>query len=219
MTARNAFANQKVMPETELYTITDLSRIWVFASVFEYQMADVHVGQSATVSLPYDGGRSLQARVSYIQPQVDPATRTIQVRIDLANPGVVLKPEMFVNVELKSPQAKRLMVPAEAILDTGARKVVFVDRGNGYFEPRDVKAGERVGDRIQVLSGLSAGERIVTSGNFLINSESQLQSAAQGMTAMPEMAAPPTPQAAPAGKQESMPGMPGMAPPGGGRHD
>jgi hypothetical protein len=126
---------------------------------------------------------------------------------------------MFVNVELKSPRAERLMVPAEAVLDTGSRKVVFVDRGNGYFEPRDVMAGERLGDRIQILSGLSAGERIVTSGNFLINSESQLQSAAQGMAGMPGMAAPPKPQAGPAGKQESMPGMPGMAPPGGGRHD
>jgi membrane fusion protein, copper/silver efflux system len=219
VTARNAFANQKVMPETEIYTITDLSRIWVFASVFEYQMPEVHVDQIATVSLPYDGGRSLRARVSYIQPQVDPATRTIQVRLDLPNPGTALKPEMFVNVELKSPRAERLMVPAEAVLDTGSRKVVFVDRGNGYFEPRDVTAGERLGDRIQILSGLSAGERIVTSGNFLINSESQLQSAAQGMAGMPGMAAPPKPQAGPAGKQESMPGMPGMAPPGGGRHD
>ena len=202
VTARNAFANQKVMPETEIYTITDLSRIWVFASVFEYQMPDVHLGQSATVSLPYDGGRSLQARVNYIQPQVDPATRTIQVRLDLPNPGTALKPEMFVNVELRSRQAKRLMVPAEAVLDTGARKVVFVDRGNGYFEPRNVTAGERAGDRIQILSGLSAGERIVTSGNFLINSESQLKSAAQGMAAMPGMpgmSAPPKSQAAPAG--------------------
>ncbi len=222
VTARNAFANQKVMPETELYTITDLSRIWVLASVFEYQMPSVHMGQLATVSLPYAGGRSLEARVSYIQPQVDLATRTMQVRLDLPNPDIALKPEMFVNVELSSPQPRRLVVPAEAVLDTGVKKVVFVDRGNGYFEPRDVTAGERMGDRIQVLSGLRAGERIVISGNFLINSESQLESAAQGMAAMPGMpgmSAPPKSQAAPAGKRESMPGMPGMTAPGGSRHD
>jgi RND family efflux transporter MFP subunit len=178
---RNAFANQKVMPDTELYTVVDLSRIWVLASVFEYQMPSVHIGQPVTVSLPYDGGRTVSARVSYIQPQVDPATRTIQVRLELPNPGMALKPEMFVNVELNSPQPNRLTVPAEAVLDTGLKKVVFVDRGNGYFEPREVVTGERTDGRIQVLHGLKAGERVVTSGNFLINSESQLKSAAEGM--------------------------------------
>ena len=174
---RNAFVNQKVMPDTELYTIVDLSRVWVFASVFEYQMPFVTVGRSAEVSLPYDGGKTVRARVSYIQPQVDPATRTVQVRLELPNSGLALKPEMFVNVELKTPQVKRLTVPAEAVLDTGVKKVVFLDRGNGFFEPREVSAGERVGDRVEILKGLSAGERIVTSGNFLLNSESQLRAA------------------------------------------
>jgi membrane fusion protein, copper/silver efflux system len=174
---RNAFANQKVMPDTELYTIVDLSRIWVFASVFEYQMPLVGVGRAAEVSLPYDGGKTVHARVSYIQPQVDPATRTVQVRLELPNPGLALKPEMFVNVELKSPRANRLTVPADAVLDTGLKKTVFIDHGNGFFEPREVAAGGRVGDRIEILKGLSAGERIVTSGNFLLNSESRLRAA------------------------------------------
>jgi len=179
--ARNAFSHQKVTPDTELYTVADLSRVWVLASIFEYQVPLVHVGQPAVVSLPYRGGRSLGARVDYIQPQVDPQTRTIQVRLELPNPGLALKPEMFVDVELRSPQPARLTVPAEAVLDTGLKKTVFVDRGNGHFDPREVQIGERIGDRLVVLTGLTAGERVVTSGNFLINSESQLKAAAAGM--------------------------------------
>jgi RND family efflux transporter MFP subunit len=175
---RNAFPNQKIVPETELYTVVDLSRVWVLASIFEYQAPLVHVGQAAVVSLPYGGGRSWSARVSYLQPQVDAQTRTIQVRIELPNPGLALKPEMFVNVELRSPGAALLTVPAEAVLDTGLKKTIFVDLGNGHFEPREVETGERIGDRVAVLKGLVAGERLVVSGNFLMNSESQLKAAA-----------------------------------------
>jgi RND family efflux transporter MFP subunit len=177
--ARNAFPNQKIMPDTELYTVVDLGRVWVLASIFEYQAPLVHVGQAAVVSLPYGGGRSWSARVGYIQPQVDAQTRTIQVRIELPNPGLALKPEMFVNVELRSPGAALLTVPAEAVLDTGLKKTIFVDLGNGHFEPREVETGERIGDRIAVLKGLAAGERLVVSGNFLMNSESQMKAAAR----------------------------------------
>ena len=176
--ARNAFPNQKIMPDTELYTVVDLGRVWVLASIFEYQAPLVRVGQAAIVSLPYGAGRSWSARVSYIQPQVDAQTRTIQVRIELPNPGLALKPEMFVNVELRSPGAALLTVPAEAVLDTGLKKTVFVDLGNGHFEPRELETGERIGDRIAVLKGLAAGERLVVSGNFLMNSESQMKAAA-----------------------------------------
>jgi RND family efflux transporter MFP subunit len=187
--ARNAFPNEKITPDTELYTVVDLGRVWVVASIFEYQAPLVQVGQAVVVSLPYGGGRSWNARVSFIQPQVDAQTRTIQVRIELANPGLALKPEMFVNVELRSPQPARLTVPVEAVLDTGLKKTVFLDRGNGHFEPREVETGERIGDRVAVLKGLAAGERLVVSGNFLINSESQLKAAAGATTGEP--AAPP----------------------------
>ncbi|MGE5645113.1 MAG: efflux RND transporter periplasmic adaptor subunit [Acidobacteriota bacterium] len=185
ITARNAFANQKAMPDVELYTLVDLSRVWVQASVFEYQVPSIRLGQMATVELPYNGGKTYHARVTFIQPQVDPATRTVQVRLELPNPRLALKPEMFVNVELSSPQPRRLTVPAEAVLDSGLRKTVFLDRGNGYFEPREVQTGERIGDRIVILGGLVAGDRIVTSGNFLLNSESQLKAAAAGSAAVP----------------------------------
>jgi membrane fusion protein, copper/silver efflux system len=187
--ARNAFPNQKIMPDTELYTVVDLGHVWVVASIFEYQAPLVHVGQAAVVSLPYGGGARWNARVSFIQPQVDAQTRTIQVRLEMPNPGLALKPEMFVNVELRSPQPTRLTVPVEAVLDTGLKKTVFVDLGNGHFEPREVETGERIGDRVAVLKGLAAGERLVISGNFLINSESQLKAAAAGMAG--ESTAPP----------------------------
>ncbi|MGD0015040.1 MAG: efflux RND transporter periplasmic adaptor subunit [Bryobacteraceae bacterium] len=216
---RNAFPNQKVTPETELFMIVDLSRVWVLASVFEYETPRVRLGQVATVSLPYNGGRSIRARVSYLQPQVDAQTRTVQVRLDLANPGLALKPDMFVNVELASAQPARLTVPSEAVLDTGLKKTVFVALGDGHFEPREIETGERIGDRIQVLKGLSQGEQIVTSGNFLINSESQLRAAAGAMGAMPGMPGMPAPAQSPASpggpvnKPKPMPGTPGMSEP------
>jgi RND family efflux transporter MFP subunit len=178
VSARNAFPNQKIAPETDLYTVVDLSRVWVLANVFEYEAPLVRLGQPAVVDLPYQPGKSHRARVSYIQPQVDPATRTLQVRLELDNPALALKPDMFVDVELETPRRKRLTVPAEAVLDAGIQKTVFVDLGKGFFEPRQVEIGERLGDRIEILKGLTAGERIVTSGNFLISSESQLRGAA-----------------------------------------
>jgi Cu(I)/Ag(I) efflux system membrane fusion protein len=181
VTARNAFPDQRITLETELYTVVDLSRVWVLASVFEYEQGLVRVGQPAQVSLPQQPGKTYRARVAYVQPQVDAATRTLPVRLELANPGLALKPDMYVEVELGSPRRRALTVPAEAVLDSGLEQTVFVDRGGGSFEARRVHIGRRVGDRIEILHGLEAGERVVTSGNFLISSESQLKAAASGM--------------------------------------
>ena len=175
VTARNAFPSQKVGPDTELYAISDLSRVWVMADVFESDAANVRIGQGAMIQASYGGGRAFAGRVSFIQPQVDPATRTLKVRLEAANPGFQLKPDMFVDVQFQVASARKLTVPAEAVLDSGTRKTVFVDRGKGYLEPRQVETGERIGDRIEILTGLKADERIVTSGNFLIDSESQLR--------------------------------------------
>src|SRR5579864_480731 len=175
--ARNAFPGQKASPEAELYAIGDLSRVWVVADVFESDAANVHVGQSVVVGLPSENGRGFAARVSYIQPQIDPVTRTLKVRIEAPNPAMQLKPDMFVDVEFHSASQRKLTVPAEAVLDAGQRKTVFVDHGQGNLEPRQVEIGERSGDRVEIVKGLKAGERIVTSGNFLIDSESQLKEA------------------------------------------
>jgi membrane fusion protein, copper/silver efflux system len=173
VTARNAFPGQKIMPETELYTISDLSRVWVMADVYESDAPQIRVGQSARITLP--GGGSLEARVSYLQPQIDPATRTLKARLEMANPNGRLRPDMFVDVEMEVGGTRRLMAPADAVLDSGAEKTIFLDRGNGQFEPRHVETGDRIGDRVEIVKGLQARERIVTSGAFLLNSESQMK--------------------------------------------
>ncbi|HSB17228.1 MAG TPA: efflux RND transporter periplasmic adaptor subunit [Bryobacteraceae bacterium] len=178
---RNAFPKQRITPETELYTVADLSKVWIMADVFENETPMIRVGMPVRVSLSYAGGRKLQGRVDYIQPQVDMTTRTLKVRIEAENPAMVLKPEMFVDVEFQVAMPASVTVPSEAVLNTGLRQTVFVDRGNGYLEPRQVETGERIGNRIEITKGLQAGERVVISGNFLIDSESQLKSAAAGM--------------------------------------
>lgn len=198
VTARKAFPNVKVTPELDLYTIVDLSRVWILADVFEADIPSVRVGDTAHVTLPYAADAApLTARVTYIQPELDPMTRTLKVRLEAANPGMRLKPDMFVNVDFAFEQERRLTIPVDAVLDTGDRQTVFVDRGNGYLEPRQVRVGERRGDRVAILSGLSEGERVVASGTFLIDSESQLKAAAAGMGA-PAGHSHPTAPAAPA---------------------
>lgn len=181
VTARKAFPKQRVMPDTELYSIVDLSRVWVMADVFESEAAAIRVGQPAVVSLAYGSAKTFAARVSYIQPSVDPSSRTLKVRLEVDNPGLILKLEMFVNVEFRIAEPHRITVPMEAVLDSGLSKTVFVDRGNGHVEPREVETGPSVGDRVVILRGLKPGERIVTSGAFLIDSESRLKAAVSGM--------------------------------------
>jgi len=173
--ARNSFPKQRIMPDTELYTIADLSRVWIIADVSEADVSYVRAGQRVMLSLPSYQGRQIAATVSYIQPQMDGETRTMKVRIEAANPGMLLKPEMYVDVDFHVTLPSRLTVPNEAVLDTGMKQTVYVDRGNGNLEPRLVEIGDRTGDRIEIRKGLRAGERVVSSGNFLIDSESQLK--------------------------------------------
>src|SRR5262245_43591649 len=183
VTERNAFPNQRVTPDSALYTITDRSRVGIGADVFESDITAIRVGDPAYVMFANGGAPSLGARVNYLQPQVDPMTRTLKVRLDVNNPGIRMKPEMFVNVEFGVATPPQLTVPAGAVLDTGDRQTVFVDLGDGYLEPRAVVAGDRFGDRIAIKRGLSAGERVVSSGTFLIDSESQLKAAASAIGA------------------------------------
>ena len=157
VTDRKAFPQLKVTPDTDLYTIVDLSHVWIMADVFEYEAPSIRIGETARVSLQALPGRVFSTRVDYVQPQVDPVTRTLKVRLHLENPGVLLKPDMYADVEFRVNLPSKLTVPAEAVLDAGERKTVFIDRGNGYFEPRQVETGERDGDRVQISQALLAG--------------------------------------------------------------
>lgn len=166
-----------VTPATEVYTLADLSTVWVLADLYEYEISNVHLGQEASLTLSYFPGEVFTGKVTYIYPTLDPKTRTIKVRFELPNPGWKLKPSMFANVELSMPLGERLVVPSTAVLDSGSEQRVFVDRGNGMFEPRTVTVGVRTREWYEILQGVKAGETVVTSSNFLIDSESNLKSA------------------------------------------
>ena len=171
------FKGMGVMPGAALYKIGDLSSIWVMADIYEYELPFIQVGQRASISLSYYPGESFEGTATYIYPAVDSKSRTGRVRFDLPNPEFRLKPEMWASVEINIPLGRKLVVPEDAVVDTGTMQMAFVDRGQGYFEPRHIQVGSRVKGYCEVLSGLREGETVVTSANFLIDSETQLKSA------------------------------------------
>ncbi len=182
---RNVAGGEKVDTSTTLLDIADLSRVWVLASVYEYELPFVKVGQPATVTLAYLPGRTFQGKVGFIYPVVEGATRTVQVRIELDNPALELRPDMFVQAALQGDLGERLAVPDSAVLSTGTRHIVFVAQGDGYFEPREVRVGLRLPDAVEILEGLTEGETVVASGNFLIDAESRLKAALEAAAAPP----------------------------------
>ncbi|MBM3778889.1 MAG: efflux RND transporter periplasmic adaptor subunit [Acidimicrobiia bacterium] len=190
-----ALEGMHVAPGQTLYRVADLSRVWVEADVYERELPRIRVGATAVVTLDALPGERFPGRVVYVYPYVEEATRTVRVRLDLANPRGRLKPGMFAHVELSGPGSAGLTVPADAVLDSGTRQVVFVALGDGYFEPRDVTVGRRAGDRIEVLTNLAEGDRVATGATFFLDSESQLRGALQGYSAPPppEAAGPPRP--------------------------
>jgi hypothetical protein len=184
ITERNALPNLYVEPATRLYTIADLSRIWVYAQVFQEDVGRIKPNDTAQITVDAYPNRIFHGHVESILPQVDLATRTVRVRLDVSNIDLKLKPGMFVNAVFKTNAGRGLVVPASAILQSGTRQVAFVDEGGGRLTPKDVVIGTTFGDQVIVVKGLTAGQRIVTSANFLIDSESQLQAAA-GLSAQP----------------------------------
>lgn len=185
---RNAYEQTYVTPQTDLYEIADLSTIWVYAEIFEYEAPYVHVGQPAQMQLSYDPDRTYYGKVDYVYPTLDPKTRTIKVRLEFPNPDYELKPHMYANVKLKIDYGLQTLVPSESVVNSGNRHVVFVVKPDGYFEPREIKTGDQFDGEVQVLAGLKPGEKVVKSGNFLIDSESRLGAAMQQMMAsMPGM--------------------------------
>lgn len=178
-----ALEGMRIMPGMRFYTIADLSRVWVYVDIYEYQLPWVHVGQTATMTLPYIPDKVFRGTVTYIYPYLQKQTRVIKVRLEFPNPTQELKPDMYANVVLEGLlKDEAVLVPREGFIDSGTRKVAFVDRGNGKFEPRDIQVGvEGEGGMVEVLVGLEAGDVVVTSGQFLLDSESKLKEAVAKM--------------------------------------
>jgi len=165
---------QYVTEGQDLFLLADLSRLWLSAKVYEQELGGIKVGQLAVARFPAFPGRDFRGRVRFIDPVLDPATRTAGVRVELPSSGGLLKPGMFATAELRVDLGRGLAIPKSAVLDTGVRQIVYVEGAPGRFTGREVRLGAPAGDLVQVLSGLAAGDRVVTSASFLIDSQSQL---------------------------------------------
>ncbi len=162
-----------------LFSIADLSQVWVEVEVYENEFANIHLGQQVEIRSQSFPGKPFSGRIAYIYPFLDPKTRTIKARVEMANPGMRLKPDMFVNAIIKVPLGKAIVVPVTALIDTGKRQVVWVEMSPGMFEPRDVQVGQKTDEKVQILAGLKVGDKVAVSGGYLIDSESQLKGGGQ----------------------------------------
>ena len=178
VTEKNVLPNMYVQPESKLYTVTDLSEVWVYAQLFQNDAGKIKPGDPAEVTVDAYPGKVFRGRVDYLLPQVDMTTRTLPVRLVFPNPGLKLRPGMYVNVKIGLPLGRQIVVPASSAFHSGTKNLLFLYRGEGQIEPREVEFGPRIGDEIVVLKGIKPGDQVVTSANFLIDSEAQLQAAA-----------------------------------------
>jgi Cu(I)/Ag(I) efflux system membrane fusion protein len=175
VTQKMAIQGMKVMPGEKLFDIANLATLWIVADIYEYELPFVKVGQPARITLSYFPGRQFSSQIDYIYPTISADTRTAKIRLTLPNPGGQLKPQMFTNVEIRINLGKKLVIPDSAVIDTGTSQVVYVAKGEGAFEPREVELGLRADGAVEVLRGIKAGEKVVLSANFLIDSEAQLK--------------------------------------------
>ena len=211
VTARKAFPGTRVMPDVELYTLADLSTIWVEADVYESDLMNVRVGMRGEVTLPDNS--TLVGRVAYLNPLIEPTTRTAKVRLEFNNPHTRLKPGMFVNVSLAVQPPSQLVVPRDAVIDTGVRQLVLVDDGNSKFSLREIKVGTQGQEVYTVRSGLRAGEKVARNIQYLIDSETQLKQAVAKQSGTPAPKA--SGKASEPGAMPNMPNMPSMSDQGG----
>jgi Cu(I)/Ag(I) efflux system membrane fusion protein/cobalt-zinc-cadmium efflux system membrane fusion protein len=204
ITDKKALPNMYVQPETMLYTVANLSDVWVLAQVFQSDAGKIKPGDPAEVTVDAYPGKVFSGRVEYILPQLDMNTRTLPVRLVFPNPGLKLRPGMYTNVRVRMPMGRQLVVPASAAFHSGTKNLIFIYQGEGSIEPREVKFGPQVGDQIVVSKGVKADEQIVTSANFLIDSEAQLQAAAGAFVPPPPGAGQAASMNAPAQSQANM---------------
>jgi Cu(I)/Ag(I) efflux system membrane fusion protein len=174
-----AFKGTRVAPGDKIFDVVDLSSVWVIADIYEYEIPFVKIGQKARITLSYFPGKEFVSKVDFIYPSLSGQTRTAKARFVLPNPGLLLKPQMFANVEMELDLGQKLAIPATTVLDTGTRQVVYVDVGDGFFAPRQVKLGDRAEDMVEVIAGLKAGEKVASSAVFLIDSEAKLKGISQ----------------------------------------
>ncbi len=170
-----AIKGMRVMPGEKLFDIADLSTVWIVSDIFEYELPLIKLGEKATISLNSFPGKEFTSSIDYVYPTIAGDTRSAKVRFTIANPGNKLKPQMYTNVEVKINLGKKLIIPDDAVLDAGKRQVVYVDKGEGNFEPRQVSIGMKAEGMVEVTKGLKAGERVASSANFLIDSEAKLK--------------------------------------------
>jgi RND family efflux transporter MFP subunit len=182
VTVKEVFEGTRVMPGMELFTVTDFSRMWIEADLYEYEARSVRLGQVATLAPSYESGLLLKGKVTYVYPTLSPESRTLKVRFEFPNPGLRLKPQMYADVFLELDSATGVVIPDSALIETGLRQIVFVDLGGGSLEPREVKVGVRGEGKAQILSGVKEGERVAVRANFLLDSESKLKAALTGMS-------------------------------------
>jgi membrane fusion protein, copper/silver efflux system len=177
VTAKQIFEGQQIEPGMELFTITDLAQVWVEAEVYEYEARDLLLNQKGVITLPYESDYKLEAVISYIYPTLNPDSRTLKIRLAASNQDMKLKPSMFANVELETKSQVGVVVPDTAVMDTGLRKIVFLETSKGRYEPQEVTTGVRSDGKVQITSGVDEGAAVVTKSNFLVDSESRLRSA------------------------------------------
>jgi len=182
VTVKNVVEGARLTPADIPFEITDLSRVWVLVDIYEAELARAKVGMPADLMVEASPGKTFKGRIVFVDPVMDPKTRTAKARVEFANPAGELKPEMFGDVLIKGPGRKGLIVPLDAVLDAGTAKVVFVALGEGKFEPREVTTGTTVGEKVEIRSGLRAGDAVVVRANFLVDSESRLKAALAQMT-------------------------------------
>ena len=175
ITQKNVVQGMRVMPGEKLFDITDLSSVWITADIYEYELPLINIGQTATISLSYIPNKEFTSKIDFIYPVLSGDTRTAKVRFSIPNAEGLLKPQMYTDVIIKSKLQKRLIIPEDAVIDSGTRQIVYIDKGEGYFEPREITIGLRADGMVEVTKGLKPGEKIATAANFLIDSEAKLK--------------------------------------------
>ena len=182
---KSAIQGMYITPGMELYLIADLSRVWIQVTLYEYDVSVISTGDEAEVELPYDQKANIKGKITYISPEVEVESRTVKARLEVENENQRLKPGMFANVILKKDLGKSLVIPDDAVIDSGIRKIAFVQKDKSWFEPRELKVGPRVDGSFIVLSGIKKGERVVTSAHFFLDAESKLKAAIEKGTPAP----------------------------------